>query len=145
MAMSAADERTVVVIAADSRVRQALGALVAATSGLRLITAASSPAAALDAVEVGDPDAAVVDVSVVDPGPGLAAIGQLSPLMPVIAVVAASSHRAPALAAGACAACDADGDADALSATVRAAAERPAPHAGGRPTGRASSLKGNQP
>lgn len=136
MAVTAANERTVLVLAIDTRVRLALAALVASTPELRLLAAVDSLAEALGAVKSDRPDVAVVDIRPVEPETGFAAVEHLAPLLPVVAVVAAGSHAPRAAQAGALAVCDKNGDADCLTATVRAAAEQLQPPTGnGRPAG----------
>ena len=121
MTTPTAQPRRVLVVDRDPRVRAALTALIDATPGLEV--AAATSLTELPCV-LGTPaaDVAVVDVTAGHPEDDLAAIRDLSARLPVVAVSAAGTDGVHAIAAGAMACCDKDGDADCLIAALTAVA-----------------------
>lgn len=112
--MATRTDRRVLVLAADTRVRCGLAALLDATAGLQVVAQAGSLRAALNAIAVRNPDVAVVDVCLNDAERSYAAIRAIAAMLPPVAVSAARADAAMAVAAGAIACCDKDGDADPL-------------------------------
>lgn len=115
----------VIAVGGDARVRAALAALIDATLGLRSIDVATAATDGAFMAAAADADVAVVDIDEADPERDLRALSELATHLPVIAVSASSSHALRAFEAGAAAFCDKDGDTDALTAAVRAAATDP--------------------
>jgi DNA-binding NarL/FixJ family response regulator len=122
---STGQPRRVLVVDRDARVRAALAALIDATPGLEVAAATGSLADVGRIARMVAATVAVVDVDAARPDDDLAIINDLARCLPVVAVCAASSAGGRAVAAGASAFCDKDGDADCLMAAVVAAAQRP--------------------
>jgi DNA-binding NarL/FixJ family response regulator len=114
----------VIVLGADARVRAALGALIDATPGLRVVASVAAVGDGLPVVASGEADVAVVDITDRCPERDLLAIRTLAAALTVVAVAASGYHAGPARAAGAAAFCDKDGNADALTEALRAVATR---------------------
>jgi DNA-binding NarL/FixJ family response regulator len=117
----------VLIVDDDARVRAALAALIDATPGLQVAAAIGSTA---DAVAIGrfvGANVAIIDVHAGQTDDDFATIRELAEHLTVIAVGNAMAGGIRALEAGAIAVCDQNGDSDALTATVEAAARcRPA-------------------
>jgi DNA-binding NarL/FixJ family response regulator len=114
----------VLIVEPDSRVRRALADLVESTDGLAVLAAC----AYVDEVEGvcgdGRPDVAVVSVRLASDR-GFAAVTRVARQVPVVAVAPVGSVASRAIAAGAAAFYDEDGDADALVAAIRDVIDRP--------------------
>ena len=114
--------RHVLVIGDDTRVRAALAALIDATPGLQVAATIGSTADALAIGRYVGATVAVVDVDAGQTEHDFATIRQLAEHLTVIAIGNATAGAIRALQAGATAVCDKNGDPDALTAAVEAAA-----------------------
>ena len=131
--MSQPVTQRVLVIDNDIRVRAAMAALIDATAGLQVV---ATIGACDDALAVGSLVGATVAVVDIDAGHtdgDVAAIHELAEHVTVVAVGNAAADGPRALQAGAVAFCDKNGDPDALTAAVEAAARCKPTRA--RPTG----------
>lgn len=115
----------VLVVDGDARVRAALAALIDTTPGLQVAATTGSAAAAGALGRLVGATVAVVDVDADQTNDNLATIHELAEQLPVIAVCDATAGGIRALEAGATAVCDKNGDPDALTAAVVAAARCP--------------------
>lgn len=113
----------VLIVEPDSRVRQAFADLVASATDLTVLAACATVDEAERVCCTGAAKLALVSVQR-GPEPDFAAVGRLVAHVPVIAVAPISSLAAPAIAAGATAFYDEDGDADALVALIRNVIDR---------------------
>lgn len=104
------------VVERDRRVRDALCAVLTAAADVHVVIGCEIEAAGSAS---GSFDVAVVGVS--PPTDGLELVSRLSVAVPVIAVSDSAAARASALSAGAVAACDEDGNIDALLGAIRTA------------------------
>lgn len=109
------------IVEADARVREALADLVGSTHGFAVLAACDSADEAENTCRVSQADAALVSLSASPTDAGFATISRLAEQMPVLAVAPFGSLAGRAMAAGAAAFYDQDGDADALMALLRAA------------------------
>ncbi|GAB3055384.1 hypothetical protein GCM10027053_15270 [Intrasporangium mesophilum] len=128
--MSQPVNERVLVVDHDTRVRAALAALIDATPGLQV---AATTRSTDDAVAVGrlvGATIAIVDVDTGRTADNLAVVRELAQHLAVIAVGNGAHGRRRALDAGAIAVCDKNGDSDALTAAVVAAARHRPPRAG---------------
>jgi DNA-binding NarL/FixJ family response regulator len=130
MAQPIPDPERVLVVNADARVRAALAALIDATPGLCVAATTSSIGDAGRLASAFRASVAVVDADAGEPD-DLAVMGQLATHLPVVATCDVASNGGRALAAGAMATCDKNGDPDDLLAAVAAAARQRRPR--GRP------------
>lgn len=114
----------VLVVDDDQRVRAALDRTIALEADLVMVGAAADTASALGLAQAHDPSVAVVDVLLPDAGAGLALVRRLAqrPGCAVVAISVRGGLRPAALAAGAVAFVEKDGDIDALLHAVRSAA-----------------------
>jgi two-component system, NarL family, response regulator DesR len=114
----------VLIVEPDSRVRRALADLVDSTDGLVVLAACASVDDVEAACRDAHPDAALVGVRLACEH-GFAAVTRLAQQVPVVAVAPVGSVASRAIAAGAAAFYDEDGDADALVAVIREVTDRP--------------------
>ena len=119
--MSQSLSEKVLVVVDAARVRAALTALIDATPGLQVAAATGPTADVGDIARAAGATIAVVDVDTGQADVDLAALRELAPHLAVIAVGSGADGRR-ALEAGAIALCDKNGDPDALTAAVTAAA-----------------------
>lgn len=127
--MTTSVNQRVLVVDVDARVRAAVAALIDATPGLQVAATLGSTA---DAVAIGRLVGATIAVVDVDTGNAShdLRVRELAEHLAVIAVGSDAKGRRKALEAGAIAVCDKNGDPDALTAAVEAAARtapEPAP------------------
>ena len=127
--MTTSVNQRVLVVDVDARVRAAVAALIDATPGLQVAATLGSTA---DAVAIGRLVGATIAVVDVDTGNASQdlRVRELAEHLAVIAVCSDADGRRKALEAGAIAVCDKNGDPDALTAAVEAAARtapEPAP------------------
>lgn len=122
MAQATSDPQRVLVVDGDGRVRAALAALIDATPGLRVAATTASTGGADVVARSAGATVAIVDVDTGRLEDELATIHALAEHLPVVAVGNAGSNGVRAMAAGATAFCDKDGDPDSLTAAVAAAA-----------------------
>ena len=121
----------VLVVDDDTRVRAAIAALIDATPGLQVAATIGSTADALAIGRYVGATVAVVDIDAGQTDDDFASIRELAEHLTVIAIGTATASAIRALQAGATAVCDKNGDPDALTAAVEAAAR-------GRPLARSA-------
>jgi DNA-binding NarL/FixJ family response regulator len=109
----------VVIVEPDSRVRRALADLVETTAGLAVRAACATVDEAEAACRERRVDAALVSLRLPGSDGGVAAVTRLAQQVPVVAFASVGSVAGRAIAAGASAFYDEDGDADALVAVLR--------------------------
>jgi DNA-binding NtrC family response regulator len=112
----------VLVVDDDARVRSALRHLLDGATDLQCLAVDSGQAMRLVLWGSPVPDVAVVDMPSAS-GTSSALVERLAALMPVVVVSMAGSTRVAALAAGALRFVEKDGDAGALVAAIRSAAD----------------------
>jgi len=108
----------VLIVEADARVRQALADLVGSTDGFAVLAACESADEAENTCRVSHADAALVSLRASPTDANIAVITRLAAQVPVLAVAPFGSLAGRAIAAGAAAFYDQDGDADALVALL---------------------------
>lgn len=113
----------VLIVEPDARVRRALADLVESTRGIAVLAACATVSEAEDACSRVRPAAALVSVRL-DSDDGFTAVSRLAQHAPVVAVAPVGSVAGRAIAAGATAFYDQDGDVDALIALLRDVIER---------------------
>ena len=109
----------VLVVDDDTRVQSGLRQLLATTPDVELAAAAASLSEAHQALAAAEVDVALVDVRLPTSEAGLALIRELAEVLPVVALSINGAARREALAAGAGAYLEKDGDPDALVAALR--------------------------
>jgi DNA-binding NarL/FixJ family response regulator len=114
----------VLIVERDSLVRRALADLIESTDGLAVLAACAHVDEVEDVCRDGRPDAALVSVRLRSDR-GFAAVTRVALQVPVVAVAPVGGVASRAIAAGAAAFYDEDGDADALVAAIRDVIDRP--------------------